>query len=407
MIRFISSNLPEADVQTIQKSSEAFDRLLNDQKIGFLQINKRDHLWSESQLQGSRLRSNYDQMVLVGIGGSSLGPQFLSDVFGASEKFFVLDNPDPIYWNRFTSWVKDWSKLSFVIVSKSGKTLETLSLAEVLLEEFKKRNLAIKDRLVVVTEHQTQPLYSWASQIGCPILEVPLDVGGRFSVLTPVGLLPAAFMGVDLDSLRRGVSEALTQKDLISKLVAQSLISFKNEKWITAFWCYSSVLRFYGLWMQQLWAESLAKALRDDKTPADRASTPLPLVGALDQHSILQQLMEGANDKWTFFMRVKNYESSGPVVPSSAFPEMSWMTGHKLGYILNAEQQASYEALNKSGKWVSQISIDSLDAQGVGNLLMLSQLWVATLGYALQINPFDQPGVELGKRLIREMLSSR
>jgi glucose-6-phosphate isomerase len=187
-------------------------------------------------------------------------------------------------------------------------------------------------------------------------------------------------------------------------LTAQSLKSFEREEWITLFWVYCNRLFTWGLWVQQLWAESLAKKKNRQGQEAPRASTPIALVGANDQHSVLQQVAEGARDKFIWFMRVRESETAGPVLKKSQFANQTYLEGKSLGALLSAESQATMKALQQNQVQSLCLEVDRLDEATMGALFMILELVVGALGEAFDINAFDQPGVELGKRLALEIL---
>lgn len=260
---------------------------------------------------------------------------------------------------------------------------------------------------MVITENKKSPLGDFADQYKIPRLEVPLDVGGRFSVLTPVGMFPAAFMGLNLSKIREGAAKALQSKDSIAELSTQSEQSFQREEWITVFWSYSDALKEFGFWIQQLWAESLAKAEDRAGKKAMRASTPLPCVGPTDQHSILQQIADGAKDKFVVFLRHEGSENAGELIPTTLFSCGDLMAGKKLGDLLKAEAIATQMGLSE--KKVSNLTmmIPKITELELGYLFMYFELLVATIGERLNINTFNQPGVELGKIIAKDLLSKK
>jgi glucose-6-phosphate isomerase len=214
----------------------------------------------------------------------------------------------------------------------------------------------------------------------------------------------AAFAGVDIGEIRRGAQWALQQSTLVSELAAHSLSSFENSEWITAFWVYCNRLYSWGLWTQQLWAESLAKKINRSGGSAPRVSTPIPLIGANDQHSVLQQLAEGAKDKFVWFLRVKDSETYGPVLKQSLFSHQNYLVGKPLGVLLGAEAQATSQALENHGVHSISLLCEALSPATIGALFMTMELVVGTIGEVYDINAFDQPGVELGKRLALDIL---
>lgn len=376
--------------------------------LGFMRLPERSDLWDASEQRGRDLRKNSHTLAVLGMGGSSLGGRALMQAlqkWSTTHHVEFLDNVDA---DRFWKWLKSRSNLTdthWVIISKSGNTIETLTMAEFVDQHLRSGGFKkLSASATVISEADDNPLMRWARKEGVPALEIPKDVGGRFSVLSPVGLLPAAFYGLDLDALCEGAAWALGQDELLTRLTAQTLMSFDRSEWITLFWAYSDGLRDFGLWTQQLWAESLGKALNRMGDQAPRASTPLSAVGSSDQHSILQQVMEGARDKFLWFLRVNQSENDSVVLEKNLFDCQHLMHGKTMGRLFGAMAEATRAALEKQGVQSLTLTTDRLDERSMGALFMILELVVGSLGEALDINAFDQPGVELGKKLARGIL---
>jgi glucose-6-phosphate isomerase len=405
MLTLQENNRP-ASTENIRQAKAALEKFMARSDIGFKDLPFRAPLWAESARLGRWLSAQASDLVLIGIGGSSLGPQLLADLSDSRLRVHFADNVDPWQFEKISRSIGDWSKCYFLVISKSGSTLETLSTADLFQAELQKRNLNFAKQCVVVTEPRPNSLREWAQKQGVETLEIPVDVGGRFSILSPVGMALAAALGLSLDDLREGARLALEDRDKVATVAAEALESFRRDEWITFLWSYSSGLRYFGLWFQQLWAESLAKKVDRQGKPGPRVSTPMPAIGTCDQHSLLQQVMEGAKDKWVVQIRVKECESGGPSLRQSSFSALSWMKTLKFGDILAAEAQATAQALRESGLSVRTMELSDLGPKSIGHLLMFWQLVVACIGEAIDIDAFDQPGVELGKRLAKEILKN-
>lgn len=374
--------------------------ILENDKLGFWQLPDRKELTQKSNEFGQALRKNGDRALLFGIGGSSLGPQFLCDLYG---KYFgqvgVCDNVDPVYLEKIWQSPEQWKSGSIVITSKSGSTIETLAGVQKFHEFMKGAAPDWHKRALVISEPKKNALTEWAHAKKIPIAEFPVDVGGRFSVLTPVGMVFASFLGQKPEEFMTGAAWALKQDKMIAGLIAQSRSSFERQEWITLFWSYSSMLKGFGAWMTQLWAESLGKKVTIEGQPAPRVSTPMWATGATDQHSLLQQVMEGHRDKWVVIHKIKSLEKMGAIQGELEMPSVSMLKAKSLGRLLAAEASATAEALRSEGVSVMEVEMDDLSPTTIGALLMMWEWVVAGLGSSLRINPFDQPGVELGKRL--------
>lgn len=399
----------EAFLAQALKSVRALKRR---EDLGFLKLPERRELWAASEARARELRKQASTLVVLGMGGSSLGGRALIDALKKWNNHHRVEFVDNVDADRFWKWLKgqtDFKATHWVIVSKSGGTIETLTMAEFIDQYLRSSGFKkLSASATVITENADNPLTRWARKESVATLEIPKDVGGRFSVLSPVGILPAAFYGLDVEELRAGAEWALKpeQEDLIARLVAQSLMSFERSEWITLLWAYADALREFGLWYQQLWAESLGKAKDRQGGAASRASTPLSAVGSSDQHSILQQVMEGSRDKFLWFLRVKESENSSAVLEKCLFEESNLMLGKSMGELFGAMADATREALVSQGVQSLTLTTERLDERSMGALFMLFEMVVGALGEALDINAFDQPGVELGKKLAKKTLSA-
>ncbi len=356
--------------------------------------------------------SSYDdfwRLVIVGIGGSSLGPRALHEIFhevNQRHQIHFCDNTDVMTFDKLIRSIPDLKKTAWVFISKSGATIETLAAFDFIHQHYKKTGLQFIEQTFYVTELQKNPLYDFALAHHRPILEIPQNVGGRFSVLTAVGMLPAAFLGLNLEDFRIGAESALAMNERVITVTAHALQSFERQEWITLFWHYSSLMKNFGGWIQQLWAESLAKTKTRQQKDAPRVSTPMNAIGACDQHSILQQVMEGAKDKFIIMVRIGSAESSSESMHETAFPQHKFLLNKGLGQILAAEAEATANAFTQSEISNLVLFVPDLSPRTVGFLLMFWELVVANIGECLDINAFDQPGVELGKRLAKQILST-
>lgn len=378
--------------------------------LGFFQLPERESLWTTSEARGREVRTKANRLVVLGMGGSSLGGRALLQALNKwrdTHSVHFFDNVDAdMFWKRLKAR-SDLQDTHWVIVSKSGNTIETLTMAEFVDQYLREKGFKKLSAVsTVISETDDNPLMRWARKENVSCLEIPKDVGGRFSVLTPVGLLPAAYYGLDLPALREGAAWALQQDELIARLAAQTLASWQREEWITQFWAYSDALKDFGLWTQQLWAESLGKAKARHGDRAPRCSTPMPATGSSDQHSILQQVMEGARDKFIWFLRVRASEQAGPVLDKNLFDCQQLMHGKSMGQLFGAMATATRDALAKQGVQSLTLTTEQLNERSMGALFMMLELVVGALGEAMDVNAFDQPGVEAGKVIARGILQN-
>lgn len=395
------------DAAVLKSCQQDLERFFARKEIGFKDLPTRQQLSQSSEALASVWRKKFSDLVIVGIGGSSLGPRVLQEIFDdpkGTHHLWFCDNVDAIEFRKTFSRIKSLKSTGWVFISKSGSTIETLVAAEFINQEYQNQSLNLKEHAAIVSEMKSNPLTDWAKSHSLPQLEIPVDVGGRFSVLTPVGLFPAAFLGISNREMLSGAAIALQSKNEIAEVMAQALQSFKRDEWISFFWFYSSQLKSFGGWLGQLWAESLAKRIDREGKPAARVSTPISAVGAIDQHSLLQQVMEGAKDKFVIFVRITKAERGEDPLKTAMFPHQKFFEGKKMGQLLGAEAEATESALSQEGISTMCLSLSDLSPESVGFLFMFWQLVVAGLGESLNINAFDQPGVELGKRLAKEIL---
>ncbi|HKN57292.1 MAG TPA: hypothetical protein VJV97_00470, partial [Gemmatimonadaceae bacterium] len=249
-----------------------------------------------------------------------------------------------------------------------------------------------------------------ADRLKVPALDIPPNVGGRFSVLTPVGTLPAALIGIDVKSLLAGAAEMAKRCNSVDLAanpagvysILQWLADTQFRKAIAVFMPYSDPLRDFAAWFVQLWAESLGKKRKDGTSVG---STPLAALGATDQHAQVQLFMEGPADKTITFVSVK--ERAADVVIPPGFPdvkELGYLTGHTLAELIDVEQRATAGALAKRGRPNMTIYLDRVDANHVGQLMMFLEIATAYAGQLYEIDAFDQPGVELGKQFAYALL---
>lgn len=351
-------------------------------------------------------KNKFTTTVVVGIGGSSLGVQVLQEYF-AAKNFVFMDNVDALEFSYQLAELHDLSKTLWLFVSKSGETIETLASLEFISQHYQEQGIPLAPNSIVITEEKTSSLSQWAQKNDVLQFTIPVVVGGRYSVLSPVGLVPAALMGLDLSAFEKGARSALVSSKSIALFVAEILQSFEREEYITVLWSYSSRLKKFGFWWQQLWAESLGKKLSLKGGPAARVSTPMPLVGATDQHSVLQQVAEGAKDKFVIFLRNAAAESGKVVIKSPQFEVCSDLKSKSLGHLLAAEADAtemSFDALK-----ISHMTLKTAahNEETLGFLFMFFQTAVLAIGQALEINSVDQPGVEHGKKLCKQILADR
>ena len=367
----------------------------------------------------------HDHVLVLGIGGSALGTKALLTALkppawnewdDEGREFYprltVLENVDPTTIAAALRRI-DPRRVLVNVISKSGGTAETMAqylVVRAWLEE------ALGDaafrHLVFTTDPSRGALRELATRESIATLDVPPDVGGRFSVLSPVGLLPAALAGVDIGALIAGARRAIDRAES-DDLLRNPAALYAALHWaadtdlaarIHVLMPYSDRLREFAEWYRQLWAESLGKRLNREGRTVHVGPTPLAAVGATDQHSQVQLFMEGPFDKVITFVRVERFGEDVPIPtpdPSSPPlpPDLAYLPSHSLGELLNAEYEATSAALAEMGRMSCTLHLPELTAETVGEAIMFYQLATGYAGAWYGIDPFDQPGVELGKRL--------
>ena len=359
----------------------------------------------------------FENVVVLGIGGSSLGGITLRDALlgpgwnerdDESRSFFprlyVLENPDPDTARGLLNRL-DVRRTLFNVISKSGTTAETMALYLVI----RGRLLEVVDEdkvhghFIFTTDPERGVLRSLAARDGVPTLSIPPNVGGRFSVLSPVGLFPAAITGTPVAELLLGARRVLdrcTTSELRQNpagLLATLLHALDTEhgRSIHVLMPYADRLRSLTLWFQQLWAESLGKLKGDESV----GPTPLPAVGATDQHAQVQLFMEGPHDKAVVFLSTEPAEDVSIPALHPDIDALKYLGGATLGSLLDAERRAPTEALRRRGRPSMTLHLGQVTPSSLGGLLMLLQVATVYAGSLYGVDPLDQPGVELGKVL--------
>lgn len=385
-------------------------------ELGFFAVPTDAPLLAQTQSFVERTRGRYRDVVLLGIGGSALGPIALrnalrppqwnllpDDVREGWPRLHVLDNVDPVTIAGTLARIRPADTL-FVVVSKSGGTAETMAQYLIVRGRLEESGLPITEHLVFVTDPTKGALRPLATAEGIPALDIPANVGGRFSVLSPVGVLPAALIGIDVVALLAGAANMIgrtgardvTQNPAGAWAVLQWLADTRRGRGIHVMMPYSDPLRDIASWFVQLWAESLGKVRPDG---SHSGPTPLPALGVTDQHSQVQLFMEGPDDKVITFISVRDPATDVAIPRLHAdVPELSYLGGHTLWELLHAERRATAGALAAGGRPSATIELDRADPWHLGSLLMFCQIATAYAGALYGVNAFDQPGVELGKR---------
>jgi len=401
----------------LTKIRSEFIKIIDNPEFGFFHLtDKKEYLASTKKILEKHTRKKH--FVQIGIGGSALGPQMLVSSLGkkSNKTFTLLDNIDSDYVYDELEKINLKDSL-FYVVSKSGGTAETIACYIIVKNLLIKEGIAeekMKDYFVFCTEEGQGQLRDHVTKNQYDSLVVPNDVGGRFSVLTHVGLLPALFFDIDIDKLYAGAN-ALKENLISTNTQANNLLQtaahiaylyIEKEQPInqTVMMPYSSKLKDFSFWFVQLWAESLGKW--SDAKQKHMGITPIPAYGATDQHSQMQLFMEGPQDKLMFMMHIKKRDHDFSLKNDLDFKSAELLSTHGLNELMQAEYNGSIKALIENKRNIIEIELEKLNEESLGGLILFFESLTALIGYYLSIDPFNQPGVEKGKIYAFEYLNS-
>ncbi len=375
----------------------------------------------EIKIFAEGLGQAHDHVLVLGIGGSALGTKALLNALrrpawnewdDEGRDFFprltILENVDPTTVAAALRRI-DPRRVLVNVISKSGGTAETMAQYLVVrgwLEDA--LGQAAYRHLVFTTDPERGALRDLATKEGIATLRVPPEVGGRFSVLSPVGLLPAALVGIDIEALLAGAMRAVERAES-DDLLANPAALYAALQWaaytdlgarIHVLMPYTDRLKEFAEWYRQLWAESLGKRVDRGGRVVHAGPTPVGAIGATDQHSQVQLFMEGPFDKVITFATVDDLGEDVPIPSRPDLPpDLAYLPGHTMGELLRAEYEATAAALAQMGRMSCTLRLPDLSAATLGEAIMFFQLATGYAGAWYGIDPFDQPGVELGKRL--------
>lgn len=424
--------ITEEDLNTVAESAKAIhaniEKKRENKEIGFLDL-PYQNLTKIFQASSS-CGKNIDTVVVLGIGGSALGARALEKALlkpfhnlksreqrESCPRLVVADNIDPETFADLLDTM-DPESTSFIVISKSGGTAETMSQF-LIVREWLTSKLGVagyRQRMIAITDEEKGHLRKIVDKDQLPWLTIPGNVGGRYSVFSNVGLLPAAMCGMDVVSLLKGAAamdrrireSGFFQNPAYLLGALYYLADAKKKKNILVMMPYSSRLLLLAEWFQQLWAESLGKAVHVDGSPANVGSTPVRAMGATDQHSQLQLYQEGPGDKVISFIRVEEFQEQGDIPPALQDVEgVGYLGGHSLAELINTEQKATELALTKSGRPNLRVDLPLLSAYTLGQAMYMMEVATIFAGGLYGVNPLDQPGVELGKKYTFSMMGRK
>jgi len=351
-----------------------------------------------------------ESIAVIGIGGSSLGAkavyEFIKPVKTLKRKLYFFESTDPI--NIRTILEKtDLSKTHFLVISKSGNTVETFSIYKYIY------SLKSDASSYTFITDPGSPLEKYAQEINASVLYLPENVGGRFSVLSTVGLVPLALVGIDIQALLEGaktVKESFFNDGYLKETLLKKAVYYAKhhaQYHINCIFAYSETLKYFCEWYVQIWGESLGKSQRH--SAFNVGLTPIGLIGPKDQHSFLQLIMEGTRDKSVTFIKIEDFDDDISI-PNITLPHLEGLdTLNTLPFskLINMQCDSVIEALKDQGDIpLDTITIASVTEANIGALIFYYELLTSLVGELIDVNTYDQPGVEAGKIILKKKLSN-
>ena len=347
-------------------------------------------------------KKNKTKFVVFGTGGSNLGARALINILvDQPNNILFFDNIDPFFFQNQILKL-DLETTGFIVISKSGSTPETLSQLGSIVNIANEKNIlnSLNENMMVITEFKDSPLFNIAKKNNYLLLEHQNDIGGRYSVFSNVGMVPAIIAGLNVIKIHEGVNKVLSQNDLSNsfKFAQVFKYSISNNFSSNVLMTYSDGLNYFGKWYLQLWAESIGKQ--------NRGVTALHATGTTDQHSQLQLYLDGPKDKFFTFIK-SNYRNKGLTIDSQLMETESvdYLVNKKMGDLMHAEQDATIDTFKLNGFKIREIFIETIDEEGIGKLMANSIIETIAACIYFDVDPFDQPAVEQGKVLTKKYLS--
>lgn len=395
-----------------------FERIqLETKKIGYYNLPEQNLDYLDIYLKKLDARQTLEtitDVVVVGIGGSSLGTKaiynFLEPLNNLMRRLHFLDSTDPIAIRNCCQKL-NLDTSHFLIISKSGTTIETIAIYKYLLGIT--ANHAQKEPPFTFITDKGSALEAHAEEINALVVNIQDNVGGRFSVLSSVGIVPLALAGIDIEELLKGANKirqsffgaGYMQDTLLNKATFYAKNSTTYN--INAIFSYAESLHSFNQWYVQLWGESLGK--RQLNSAFNVGQTPIGLTGPKDQHSFLQLLVEGTRNKTVSFIKMSHFEDSLkiPLIKLKNLESLDIINGVHFSDLINTQADAIIESLKQSERIpLDEIIIDKQDAFSIGQLIYYFELLTSLVGDLLNINTYNQPGVESGKNILMKKLES-
>ncbi|MDC0057611.1 hypothetical protein OAJ21_00265 [Pelagibacteraceae bacterium] len=352
--------------------------------------------------QAKLFGKNKKKYVVFGTGGSNLGARALINTFiNQSDNILFFDNIDPLFFQNQILKI-DIQSTGFIVISKSGTTPETISQLGSLINIANEKNILniLFENIMIITEFKESPLFNIAKKNKCLLLEHKNNIGGRYSVFSNVGMVPAILAGLDVKKIHQGVIKVINQNNFSDSLKFAQIFKFcKSNKFSSnVLITYSDGLYYFGKWYLQLWAESIGKK--------NRGVTPFHAIGTTVQHSQLQLYLDGPKDKFFTFIKC-NYKNKGLTIDAEVMKSESvdYLVNKKMGDLMHAEQDATIDTFSLNDFKFREIFVDTIDEESIGKLMANSIIETIAACIYFDVDPFDQPAVEQGKMLTKKYLS--
>ncbi|MDO4546605.1 MAG: glucose-6-phosphate isomerase [Clostridia bacterium] len=416
--RGISWSAVEEITEDLQKAHNAVQGNRGKGMQGWMELPyNQDEILNDIEKSAARIRERFDNFVVLGIGGSALGPAAVHQALchlhynelppekRGGPRLYIEDNIDPERMAALLD-VIDVEKTCFNVITKSGGTAETMSQYLIVLDALKKAvGDKYKEHIIATTSKTKGFLIEIAKREGYETFYIPDGVGGRFSELCPVGLLPAAVCGIDIRGLVAGAramdERCLTDDISDNPALLEAALMYLTMKWganISVMMPYSDSLKLMSDWYAQLWAESLGKNTTLTGERVNVGQTPVKTLGVTDQHSQLQLYTEGPYDKVVTFLKVENFRKTTNIPHGvDDIPTIAFLGGKTHNQLIEAERQGTEYALYRAGRMSQTITLDEVNADTIGQLLYFFEMVTAYTGQLLNIDAFNQPGVEESK----------
>ncbi len=425
----------DAELRAIKgKAEQAFEYVASNRGkdelfMGWTELPyNQDEIVADILATAKQIRKKFKNFVVLGIGGSALGPIMVFNALKhlhynelpnkkrGGPRFYVEDNVDPVRMQALLDII-DPAETCFNVISKSGATSETMAQYLIIADALEKRGLSLPEHMIFTTDASRGNLIKIDEKYGGKFKKyvLPDGVGGRFSELCPVGLLPAAVLGIDIKGMLAGAAymDGVCNKPSVSKnpalaCAALQYITALQGKNINVLMPYSDNLKLMADWYCQLWAESLGKAVDYAGNTVNVGTTPVKSLGVTDQHSQVQLYIEGPYDKVITFISVGKYACESVIAHGCEdIPDVGFLGGHTMEELIQAENKATAYALMRAGRMNYTINLPEVNAFTLGQLMFLFELQTAYTGAMLNINTFNQPGVENGKKATFALLGKK